>query len=774
MTMPRREDPRLLTGRGCFIDDLLPVGTAHSVVYRSPIAHGRIQTLGLEAARSVPGVLAVYTQSHLDANSGGPLRARTSVTSSDGQAMIEPERSVLARDMVKYVGHPVAFIVGETLQATLDGVDAIDAVYGDLPTVIGCEAALAKASPAIWPQAPDNVSFRWELGNGDAAETAIANADHVVRLTVHHPRLVVAPVEPRGALGQHDAETGRFTLTTPSQGTVALRAAMAESLGCAEEQVRVLTQDVGGSFAVKIWPYPEQVLCLFAARDLDRPVKWIATRSETTLCDAQGRGRVDHATLALDDSGRILAFRVDAVGDLGAYLNSVAPSTFTGGACRTFGHNYRIPALHYRVRAVFTNAPPTDAYRGAGKPESVGTLERLLDHAARKLGLDRIALRQRNMIRPDEIPYSTAMGEEFDAGDFSGIFDKALLAADWDGFEARKKASEAKGRLLGRAAGIHMHASGGSVAERTQVRALPDGTIRVRTSSQDSGQAHGETLAQVVAESLGISPERVKVEQGDSDVLLVGGSTGGSNLLPVSANTAHRSALVMIERAREMASGVLEAAVQDIEYQSGSLRISGTDRSISLAELVARLPDSPDTPVGHEQPAGCVGEVTFKGKHTTFPNGAYVIEAEVDPETGGITIARITGVDDLGRIIHPQSATGQIMGGLAQAAGEVLMEGMVFDGSGQPLSGSMMDYAVPRADDLPMFNLDWAPTDSPNSLLGVKGVGELSSIGGPGPISNAVHDALAPLGVTHLDIPLTPEKIWRAIHTQIAERRGET
>ncbi|MDG2284223.1 MAG: xanthine dehydrogenase family protein molybdopterin-binding subunit [Alphaproteobacteria bacterium] len=762
--MPRREDTRLLIGGGCFIDDMLPEWAAHALVYRSPIAHGHIRALNIDAARSVPGVLAIYTQADLDDAKIGPLRARASVTSIDGQPMIEPERSVLARGEVKYVGHPVAFIVAETPEAAQDAVDAIDADYDELAPVIGTSAAGAVDAPTLWPEAPDNTSFRWQLGNGAETESAIASAPRVVRLTVQHPRLVIAPVEPRGAIGEHDPVTGRFTLTTPSQGTIGLRSAMAESLGCDEEKVRVLTHDVGGSFAVKIWPYPEQLLCLFAARDLGRPVKWISTRAEITLCDAQGRGRTDHATLALDDDGTILAFRVDAEGDLGAYLNAVAPSIFTGGACRTFGHNYRIPALHYRVRCLFTNAPPTDAYRGAGKPESVGTLERVLDHAARELGLDRIELRRRNMVRSDEIPYSTPMGETFDAGDFPGIFDKALAAADWDGFDVRKQATENKGRLRGRAAGIHMHASGGSVAERTQVRALPDGTIRVRTSSQDSGQAHQETLARVVAESLGVSPERVTVEQGDSDTLLVGGSTGGSNLMPVSANTAHRSALVMIDKAREMASEALEAAVQDIEYEAGTLRVGGTDKSISLAELVARLPEEPDTPIGHEQPAGCVGELSFEGLHTTFPNGAYVVEVEVDPETGHTRIDRFAGVDDLGRIIHPESAAGQIMGGLAQAAGEVLMEGMVFDASGQPLSGSMMDYAVPRADQLPTFNLDWAPTESPNSLLGVKGVGELSSIGGPGPISNAVHDALAPLGVSHIDMPLTPEKIWWAIN----------
>lgn len=761
--MPRREDSRLLRGRGCFVDDQLPPAVAHAAVHRSAIAHGRILSVNTSDARAVPGVLAILTQADLDAARIGPLRARASVTSIDGTPMVEPERPFLARDRVKYVGHPIAFVVATSQQAAEAGAEAIEVDIEELPAVVGTDMASDDLGPVIWDEAPGNQSFEWQLGNHDAVDRAIAEADHVVKLTVRHPRLVIAPVEPRGAIGEYDPASGRFTLTAPSQGTIGLRAAMAEALGVEEALVRVLTHDVGGSFAVKIWPYPEHLLCLFAARLLGRPVKWIASRSEITLCDAQGRGRTDHATLALGAEGDILAFRVEADGDLGAYLNAVAPSIFTGGACRTFGHNYRIPALHYRVRGLFTNAPPTDAYRGAGKPESVGTLERVLDVAARKLDLDPLELRRRNLIRPDEIPFATAMGEEIDAGDFPGILDKALAAGDWTGFERRRADSQTHGRLRGRAAGVHFHATGGSVAERTQVKALSDGTIRVRTSAQDSGQAHQETLARVVAESLGIAPEKIIVEQGDSDALLTGGSTGGSNLMPVSANTAHRSALAMVEKARVMASEALETAVQDIEYESGSLRVAGTDRSISLAELVAGLPDTSDTPVGSEQPSGCVGELTFEGKHTTFPNGAYVVEVEVDPDTGQVTIASFTGVDDLGRIIHPENAAGQIMGGLAQAVGEVLMEGMVFDASGQPLSGSMMDYAVPRAGDLPFFTLDWAPTDSPNSLLGVKGVGELSSIGGPGPISNAVHDALAAHGVSHLDMPLTPEKIWRAI-----------
>ena len=771
--MPRREDARLLTGRGRFVDDEAPGRAARAAVFRSPAAHGRIAALDLAAARAAPGVLAVYTQADLDAAGIGPLACRTPTTGSDGRPAIEPERPVLARDEVKYAGQPVAFVVAETEAAALDGIDAIGLDIEERPVVVGTDAALAPGAPAVWPrQAPDNVALRWECGDGAAVDAAIARAARVARLTVRHPRLLVAPVEPRGAVGEYDAAAGRYTLTAPSQGAVLLRAALAEALGCGEERLRVRTGDVGGSFAVKIWPYPEHVLCLFAARALGRPVKWTASRIESAVADAQGRGRTDRATLALDADGRVLAFRIEAEGDLGAFLHTAAPSIFADGARRALGHAYRIPALHYRVRAAFTNAPPTDAYRGAGKPESVATLERALDAAAREHGLDRIELRRRNAIRPEDLPYRTAVGETVDSGDFPGILDKALAAADWDGFAAREARSRAAGLLRGRAAGLYFHATGGSTAEVVQLRALPDGKVRLRTSAQDSGQGHRDALARIAGEALGLAPERIVVEAGDSDALFAGGSTGGSSLLPVSAVAARRAAGALVGRARDLAADALEAAVRDIEYEAGALRVAGTDRTVSLAELAARTADAPDAPAGTGEPAGCVGEAGFAGTHTTFPNGACAVEAEVDPETGRASLARIVAVDDLGRVVHEESARGQVMGGLAQAAGEALMEEAVLDPGGQPVSASLLDYALPRADDLPPFDLGWAPTASPNTPLGAKGVGELSAIGGPGPIANAVLDALAPLGIAHLDMPLGPQKIWRAIRDASAREEG--
>ena len=762
--MPRREDDRLLTGQGRFIDDTGPAGALIGVVLRAPVAHARIATLDVTAAQGAPGVRLVLTAADLAAAGVRPMRSRTPVTSSDGTPMIEPERPVLADGAVKYLGQPVAFVVAETQEQAQDAIELIEAGWDDRPALMCTGLLPANGPPAASPDAADNTSFRWQLGNGDAVDAALAAAAHVVTLTVRHPRLSIAPVETRGAVGEHDAGTGRFTLRAPSQGVIALRDAMSDVLGVDKAMVRVITEDVGGSFAVKIWPYPEHVLCLHAARVLGRPVRWSGTRAEAFVGDAHGRGRVDHATMALDADGRITAFRIDALGDLGAFLHAAGPSIFAAGACRVFGGTYAIPAMHYRVRALFTNTTPTDAYRGAGKPESVGTLERVIDYAAGRLGLDRLELRRRNLVTPDAIPYRTPMNETIDAGDFPGILDATLAAADWAGYPARKAASKARGLARGAGIGMSMHATGGSTAERSEVKALPDGRVRVRPGTQDSGRGHKTALARVAAEALGLGEAAVVVEQGDSDGLTRGGGTGGSNLMPIAANTVHRAARRLIDNARLAAADALEAAVADIEYEAGMLTVAGTDRAISLAELAARLPDPPaDQDPGEPHP-GCLGLADFEGKHSTYPNGAYVVEVEVDPATGHVRLDRFTGIDDLGRMIDEPSALGQVYGGIAQAVGEVLMEGMVYDAaSGQLLSGSLMDYALPRADHMPAFRHAWRPTGSPNSALGVKGVGELPSIGGPGPIANAVLDALGDYGVAHLDIPLTAEKICRAI-----------
>jgi len=763
--MLRFEDDRLLTGRGRYVDDLRPEGALTMALLRAPVAHARISALDVEAARAMPGVRLVLTAADLEGLGVGPMTCRSTMANSDGSAMTEPVRPVLAAGEVKYVGQPVVAVVADDDSTALDALEAISIDFEDLPVVLDLEFAIGGGSPAIWDEAPGNVGIDWEKGNPADTARAFAEAAHVVELTVRHPRIAIVPVETRGCIGEFDAGTGRYTLWTPSQGVVSLRAAMADYLGVAHDRVRVVTEDVGGSFAVKIWPYPEQVLVLAAAKAAGRPVKWISSRTEGMVSDAMGRGRIDRAALALDADLNFTGFRIDALADVGAFWNAVNPTIVTSGAVRVFGHCYKIPGLHYRVRGVFTNAVPTDAYRGAGKPESVSTLERLIDVAAERLGVDRVELRRRNLVQAADLPYRTAMGETYDGGDFPAVLERLLGDADWAGFPRRKQASEARGLRRGLGIGLHLHATGGSIAERSEVRALPDGTVLVRTGTQDSGQGHRTALAIVASETLEIPVERIRVEQGDSDFLEKGGGTGGSNLLSIAGNTVHRTALQMIDQARQVAAHLLEAAVPDVEYGFGEFRIAGTDRSIALGEVAAGWDRIPPEQRDGELGSGCVAQLDFEGLHTTFPNGGYAVEVEVDPDTGAVRVERFTGVDDLGRVINEPTALGQLHGGIAQEIGEVLLEAVRYDPeSGQLLSGSLMDYCLPRADDMPFFTLAWAPTASPNALIGAKGVGEVSSIGAPGPVMNAVLDALRPLGIEHLDTPLTPETVWRAIH----------
>lgn len=766
--MPPSDDDRLLTGRGRFLDDRAPDGCLQMAVLRAPLAHAKIAGLELSAARAAPGVRLVLAAAELERLGIGPLACRGAVVSRDGSPMVEPVRPVLAGDAVKHAGQPVAAVVAETLEAALDALEAIDLTLEDREPVVDLELAARAGAPEVWEEAPGNRAFDWEIGNRAETEAAFARAASVVALTVRHPRIVVAPIETRGALARFDAASGRYALLTPSQGVVSLRTALARCLGVAPDRLRVVTEDVGGSFAVKIWPYPEQVLALVAARETGRPVKWVASRTEAMVSDTMGRGRIDRAELALDPEGRFLGFRIDALADMGAFLNAVAPTTSTTGAVRVFGHCYRIPGLHYRVQGIFTNAVPTDAYRGAGKPETVSTLERLIDVAAARLDIDRVELRRRNLVRPADLPYRTAMGETYDGGDFPAVLDRLLEVADWAGVQRRRQESRACGRLRGAGIGLHLHATGGSTAERSEVRALADGTVRVRTGSQDSGQGHRRALARVAAEALDIPSDRVRVEQGDSDWLEIGGGTGGSNLLAVAGNTVHRAALQMRDRMKAAAGLLLEAAVPDLEYRQGRFAIIGTDRSLSLAEVAAGWETLDEAQRAGQPEAGCVGQLDFQGIHTTFPNGGYAVEVEVDPETGLVRVERFTGIDDLGRVIDAPAALGQLHGGIAQEIGEILSEAVRYDSqSGQLLSGSLLDYALPRAEDLPDFLLGFAPTPSPNSLIGAKGAGELPSIGAPGPLLNAVLDALrqAPGAQVkeHLDSPLTPETVWRAL-----------
>ena len=745
------ESPSLLIGQGRFIDDETRPGMLHMAVLRSPVAHGVISALDVEAARAIPGVACVLTAEDLAAEGIGPIGIRAPLEDVEGE-FHQPRRPALAEGKVVYVGQPVAAVVAESVDQALDALEVIELDIDTMPVVI--DPMVAKDADPIWPGIPYNTAFEWQNGNQEETARLIAEADHVVSCAIAHPRIAISPIETRGCLAEH--ADGRFTLTTPSQGVVSLRSVLSGCLGIAPSDLRVITHDVGGSFAARIWPYPEQLLALVAARRTGRPVKCMGTRSEAFIGDVPGRARVDQAELALDAEGRFLAFRINATADLGAFINTAAPGIVTLGAVRCFGQVYDIPGQHYRVRAVFTNAHPTDAFRGAGKPESTATLERLIDMAARNLGMDRVEIRRLNLVQPGQLPLATPMGEIIDSGDFPGLADKVLEMADWAGLPDRKAESRAKGLLRGAGFGFQLHASGGSTLERSEVRALPDGTVLVRTGMQDSGQGHRQSLAIVAAEALDIPIERIRVEQGDSDWLEKGGGTGGSNLMPVAGNTVHRTALAMIDRARETAAELLEAAEADIEYGKGTFHIAGTDRSVGLAQIAQYL---------EEDDNSCVAQLDFEGNATTWPSGANVCEIELDPETGSVRVDRYVTINDLGRVVNEPAALGQLLGGIGQGIGEALSEGMIFDSDGQPLSASFMDYGLPRPDDVPFVAHAWAPTPSPNALIGAKGVGELPSNGTPAVVVNAVLDAIAGVGEMQIDKPLTPGKIWAALST---------
>ncbi|MEL7468204.1 MAG: xanthine dehydrogenase family protein molybdopterin-binding subunit [Pseudomonadota bacterium] len=753
MDAPDRFDATArLTGTAPYTSDIRQPGQLHMVVLRSPVAHGVIEALDVAEASEMPGVHLVLTAEDLAREGVQPMALRAKPAGTDGP-FLEPRRPVLAEHKVAYAGQPVAAIIAETLEQAQDAAEAIGLDIEELDTVT--DVTRAHEGAQIWPEIPENRSFRWTGGNPDKTAELFAQAAHVVEAEILHPRIAISPIETRAASGQF--EDGHYTLVTPSQGVVGIRAAMAACLGIDPQTIRVQTPNVGGSFAVKIWPYPEHVLVMLAARLSGRTVAWEGSRSEAFTADVGGRARADVARLAVAADGQFLAFEINAKADMGAFLNTAAPNIVSSNTIRPFNQVYKIPRLTYRVEAMLTNAVPTDAYRGAGKPECAHVLERLIDMAAETLGRDRVELRRQNLIRPEDLPYRSAVGETFDGGNFPAILDRMLDAADWEGVDERKEDSDNQGLIRGASVGFTLHATGGSTAERSEVRAMPDGTVIVRTSSQDSGQSHRETLAIVASQTLEIPVDRIHVEQGDSAFLETGGGTGGSNLMPVAANTVHRTALAMLDQAKAQAAEMLEAARIDIAYGAGDFRVAGTDRKVSLAEVAAALSTEEDEP-------GCVAQVDFEGTHTTFPNGAMACEVELDPETGHVRLDRFTCVNDLGQVFNEPAAEGQIHGALAQGIGEALLEGMSFSPDGQPLTGSLMDYTLPRADDVPFFGNSWMPTASPNSMIGAKGVGEMPSIGTPGLVVNAVMDALRPLGVCHVDKPLTPGRIWHAIH----------
>ncbi|MGG5823793.1 xanthine dehydrogenase family protein molybdopterin-binding subunit [Falsiroseomonas sp. HW251] len=737
----RVEDPRLLTGGGRYTADLVPPGVLHAVFLRSPYAHARVLGVDAAAARAMPGVAAVITAE--DAAALGHNPALTEIRFPDGRRHVEPPRLPISQGRVRHVGEIVAMLVAETPAQARDAAEAVMVDYDPLPAVTDAEAALRPGAPLLHDEAPRNLVCDWRKGDASAVEAAIARAAHVTRLAMRSPRIVAGYLETRAALAEWDA--GRVTLTTPSQGVHVLHRMLCDHiLGWPRERLRVVTPDVGGGFGPKLPPYPEQALVCLAADRLRRGVFWVQDRSEHHLGDTHARDLVAEITLALDAEGRFTAVKVQAVANFGAYVSSVNPTIPTGGMAKVLTGLYDIPAASIAMRCAFTNTVPVDAVRGAGKPETLVLLERAVDHAARETGRDPVALRRLNLVRA--FPYRTALGYDYDSGDYQALMDAALREADDAGYAARKAASRANGRLRGRGLSCHLHGSGGWGDETSIVQVLPDGTIEARTGTQNQGQGHGTVYAQVIAAAFGVTPDRVRIVQGDSDRIPRGGGTGGSSSTIISSTTLSRAAEAAVESGKETAARLLEAAAVDIEWQAGRYVIAGTDRSVSVFDVARE--------------AGALeGRADFADTVVTWPAGVAVAEVEVDAETGAVTLDRFGCSVDAGVVVNPLLLAGQLHGGFAAGIGQALMEEARYDGDGQLLTATLMDYAMPRAGDLPAFAHALEGVPSPNNALGIKGVGELPTNGAPAAVANAVADAVG----AHVELPMTAEKVFRAL-----------
>lgn len=759
----RVEDPRLLTGRGRYTDDIAIPDQGYGVVLRSPHAHARITTLDTTAARALPGVRTILTAA--DLADVGPLPCPITLSNRDGSKMAKPPRPVLANGVVRHVGDPVAFIVADSLDIAHDAAEQISVDYDDLPAiaVTGADlpAALDADAPQVWAEVPGNLCMDWHSGDEAAVNAALARAAHRVSVTLVNNRLISNPMEPRNALAEyHD---GQFTLTTSSQGVHSLRDTFAKMLHVPADTIRVVTPDVGGGFGTKIFPYPEQVLALIAARQTGRPVKWTGERSDCFLADAHGRDNLTTATMAVDDQGRFLALSVETLANLGAYLSYYGPFVPTLAGTQMLVGVYDIPAAHVRVRGLFTHTVPVDAYRGAGRPEAAYVIERLVEAVARHLKLDSAEIRRRNFIRPQQMPYHTALGSTYDSGDFARNLDDALALGHANSFPDRRRQSEAAGKLRGLGMATYIEACSGGGDERAIIRFDSDGRAEILIGTQSNGQGHATAYAQIAADRLGLPIDAVTVRQGDTGLIPTGKGTGGSRSVPVGGAAVRNAADRVIDKAKRLAADYLEAAAQDIDFADGMLTIAGTDRQIHLTEIARRaiLGQVPadETPV-------LDGTDTFLPPQATYPNGCHLVEVEIDPETGTTDILAYTVVDDFGVIVNPLLLEGQVHGGIAQGVGQALLEDCVYDqASGQLLTGSLTDYALPRADLLPpiVFATNIVPCTT--NLLGIKGAGEAGAIGATPAVINAVLDALSSRGITHIDMPATPQRIWSALHS---------
>ena len=779
----RKEDARFLTGKGNYVDDINRPGQLYAYILRSPHAHAEIRGVDTAQAKAAPGVAAVFTGADMQV---GGLPCGWLVHSKDGTPMAEPPHPVLAQGKVRHVGDPVAVVIADTRDRAKDAAELVKVDYKTLPAVASAETALKPGAPRVHDAAANNLCYDWHIGDEAATKAAFAKAAHVTQLDVINNRLVANPMEPRAAIGDFDRGTGEYTLYTTTQNPHVIRLLMcAFVLQLPEHKVRVVAPDVGGGFGTKIFHYAEEALVTWAAGKLAKPVKWTADRSEGFLSDAQGRDHVTHAELALDKDGKFIGLRVSTVANLGAYLSTFGPAVPTYLYATLLAGTYTTPAIYAEVKGVFTNTVPVDAYRGAGRPEACFVVERIVDKAAREMKMDPAELRRRNFIPKNAYPYQTPVAVVYDSGDYFSTLDMALKAADYDGFTKRREESAKRGKLRGLGLATYIEACGvapsqlvgqlgarAGLYESAEVRVHPTGSISVFTGSHSHGQGHETTFAQLVSERLGLPLESIEIIHGDTNKIQFGMGTYGSRSLPVGGSALVKALDKVVNKGKKIAAHLLEASETDIEFKDGKFSIAGTDKNVPFGQ-VAFTAYVPHNYPSQELEPGLDETAFYDPANFTYPSGAYVAEVEVDRDTGAVQLMNFTCADDFGRIINPMIVAGQVHGGLAQGIGQALYENTIYDKDAQLVTGSFMDYCMPRADNLPSFTVDTHATLCTHNPLGVKGCGEAGAIGAPVAVINAVVDALAPLGVTDLTMPATSEKVWRAIHDQDIPKAAE-
>ncbi|WP_315767060.1 MULTISPECIES: xanthine dehydrogenase family protein molybdopterin-binding subunit [unclassified Bradyrhizobium] len=756
----RKEDDTLVRGQGKYTDDVNLPGQVYAWIVRSSHAHGLIKGIDTTTARAMPGVLGIWTGADLAAANYGPFTCGLPLKNRDGTPLKQTNRTALPTDKVRFVGDPVAFVVAETMNQARDAAEAVEVDIEPLPAVTNAEEATRPGAPQLYDHIPNNVALDYHYGDTAKIEEAFAKAAHVTKLDIVNTRVAVVPMEPRVALASFDKENERYTLQVPTQGVSGNKLMLAKILNVAPEKVRILTGNVGGSFGMKNVGYPEYVCILHAAKELGRPVKWRDERSGSFLSDSHGRDQIIHGELALDAEGHFLAVRLSGYGNLGAYITGVAPSPLSLNTGKNLASVYRTPLLSVDIKTVLTNMTLMGAYRGAGRPEANYFMERLIDTAADEMGIDRLALRKRNFIKPNQMPFPAASGVTYDSGDFAAVFQKAIQLSDFDNFNKRKRESRKNGKLRGIAVGSYLEVTAPPSGELGKITFDADGGVTLTTGTLDYGQGHATPFAQVLSGQLGVPFEKIRLEQSDSDLVRFGNGTGGSRSITATGQAIVEASQLVIAKGKQAAAHLLEASEADIEFADGRFTIAGTDRTIDIMELAQRMREG-KTPDG--VPASLDVDHATTSTESAFPNGCHVAEVEVDPDTGVVQVVAYTGVNDFGTVVNPMIVAGQLHGGVAQGIGQALMEHVRYDESGQPITGSLMDYALPRASDIPMMAVGDHPVPAKTNPLGTKGCGEAGCAGSLSTVVNAVIDALSEYGVKHLDMPLTAEKVWRAI-----------